>query len=520
MIFELTTLSILLALLGAAIFTYKTKPNLPPSPFALPIIGHLHLLGPLIHHSFHQLSSQYGPLIHLRLGSVPCVVASTPELAKQLLKTNELKFTARKHSIAIDYLTYNNSSFAFAPYGPYWKFVKKMCMGELLGNRTLNNFVPIRTEEYHMFLGLLAKKSETNEAVNMTEELIKMVNNIISRMMLGLRFSGTEGQTAEARTVIREVTQIFGEFNVSDFVWFCKNLDLQGFGKRMREIHRRYDALLEKIIKDKEETRNNNEKENSCDNVKDFLDMFLDAAEDKDSEIKLTRSHIKAMILDFFTAATDTTAITLEWALAELINHPNVFNKAREEIENVIGNSRLVNESDCPNLPYIQAIIKETFRLHPPIPMIARKSTEKCNIDKYVIPSQTLLFVNMWAIGRDPEIWKNPLDFMPERFLSFDHGDPLGLVDVKGQHFQLLPFGTGRRGCPGISLALQELPAVLASLIQCFDWKVVTSVGKEMNGRACVVDMTERPGLTAPRANDLICVPTARFGPVKSLVKE
>ncbi|XVF73983.1 hypothetical protein PTKIN_Ptkin13bG0025300 [Pterospermum kingtungense] len=236
------------------------------------------------------------------------------------------------------------------------------------------------------------------------------------------------------------------------------------------------------------------------DEIKDFLDMILDILEDDQSEIQLTRNHVKALIL-----LPHTTAIALEWALAELINHPEVLMNAQKEIDKVVVKSRLVQESDSPRLQYIQAIIKETFRLHPPIPMISRKSIQDCKVNGYTIPSQSLLFVNIWAIGRDPRVWKDPFKFQSERFLKSSEGEAdinSGLIDVKGFHYQLLPFGTGRRGCPGMSLAMQELPTTLAAMIQCFDWNT-----------GGVVGMTERPGLTAPRAHDLKCVPVARFTP-------
>uniref|UniRef100_A0A2P2MXW9 Uncharacterized protein n=1 Tax=Rhizophora mucronata TaxID=61149 RepID=A0A2P2MXW9_RHIMU len=162
--------------------------KLPPGPTALPIIGHLHLLGPLIHQSFKDLSSRYGPLIHVRLGSLSCVVASTPELAKDLLRAHDLTFSARNSSLAINRLTYN-SSFAFAPYGPYWKYVKKLNTIELLSNRMLGKLLPVRTLELHHFPGVLYNKSKLGQSVNLTQELLKLSNNIISQMMLGIRSS-------------------------------------------------------------------------------------------------------------------------------------------------------------------------------------------------------------------------------------------------------------------------------------------------------------------------------------------
>ncbi|XP_015874250.2 licodione synthase [Ziziphus jujuba] len=520
MVVELLTLFLLVALLLRFILLQPNNDDLPPTPFALPIIGHFHLLGPLIHRSLHNLSLRYGPLFSFRLGSVPCIVVSTPDLAKQFLKTNELSFISHAYSIAISRLTYD-SSLAFAPYGPYWKFIKKLTMNELLGSRPINNFLSLRARENRRLLIYLAKKSELGEAVNLTEELPKLSNSIIAHMILGTRCSSMEGRVEEARTVIRDVTKIFGEFNLSDYIWFCRRLDLQGFGKRIEDIHKRFDTLLEKIIAEREEFRKKKKEDadqETCNDqeeeeVKDFLDILLDITEDDNAEITLTRLHIKALVMDFFTAGTDTTGISTEWALAEIINHPKVLEKAREEIDRVVGKKRIVGESDGPNLPYMHAIIKETLRLHPPVPLVTRRCVEACKIEKYMIPKNTMLFVNAWAIGRDAKYWENPLEFCPERFLENRDGEKTSQkIDVKGQHFQVLPFGSGRRICPGMNLALQMLPGLLAGMVQCFDWKVVGGkTNDDDDDHHQVLKMDERPGMTAPRAHDLVCVPVARF---------
>lgn len=180
-----------------------------------------------------------------------------------------------------------------------------------------------------------------------------------------------------------------------------------------------------------------------------------------------------------------------------------MLKKAQEEVERVTRNERLVCEADSSNLPYIHAIIKETMRLHPPIPLIMRKGIEDCFVDGKMIPKGSMVCVNIWAMGRDQEIWENPLEFRPERFLESD-------IDMKGHHFELLPFGSGRRGCPGMSLAMRELPTVIGALVQCFEWKMIDSESKILGYRK-KIDMDERPGLTAPRANDLICIPVARL---------
>jgi len=195
-------------------------------------------------------------------------------------------------------------------------------------------------------------------------------------------------------------------------------------------------------------------------------------------------------------AGTDTSAITMEWALAELIRNPNVMERAREEIDSVTGNnSRVIAESDIVNLPYMRSIVKETLRLHPTTPMIGRESSEKMKVCGYEIGEKTWLLVNLWAMGRDPKVWEEALEFRPERFMGEEKG-----FDVRGQNYELMPFGTGRRVCPGASLALQVVTSNLAAMVQCFDWKVEGSVGME-----------EKPSMTLPRAHPLLCVPVPRF---------
>ncbi|KAF4392444.1 hypothetical protein G4B88_005403 [Cannabis sativa] len=536
MIVEYLALFVVIFLIVRPILNKIFRTNkLPPSPIGLPIIGHFHLLGPIIHRSFKQFTDRYGPIISLRLGSIPCIVISSPELARDFLKTNEQYFCEHNASIAVNRLTYA-SSVAFAPYGPYFKFIKKLTINELLGTRPVNSFAALRTKERNRFLQLLREKSQRGETVNLTDELPKLSNNIVSQMILGTSNDGDYAD--EARIVIKEVTKVFGEFNLSDFVWFLKNVDLQGIGKRIEATFKKYDTLLEKIISEREELRrkrkkmvsslDNNDIDQNYENgvlnnnnnnveVKDFLDILLDNLEDHKEDIKLSRVHIKAIIVDYFTAGTDTTAITTEWALAELINNPKVLGKARQEIDRVVGKTRLVSESDSPNLPYIQAIIKETLRLHPPLPLLERKCVKQCQIGEYIIPENAMLFVNNWAMARDPKTWESPMDFRPERFLVESNeggGLKMGPIDVKGNNFQLLPFGAGRRMCPGVNLATQMLPALLANIIQCFDLTVPDSQGgdpRAVNDLG-VLNMEEAPGFTGPRLHELICLPVPRLG--------
>ncbi|KAK1281984.1 Cytochrome P450 93A1 [Acorus calamus] len=448
---------------------------LPPGPWALPILGHLHLLGPIPHQSLHRLSARHGPLFSLRLGSVPCVVASSPSTARQLLKNHDLTFSSRPVSSAVQHLSYGGDDFSFAPHGPYWKFIKKFCMSDLLGPRTLDAHRPLRRDELLRFLRSLSSEVDVGRALK------TMTNNVVTRMLMGRRCSETEEETEE----------ILGLFDLGDYVWFLKGWDLHGFKKRLDEVHRKFDGLMEGILKEKEETDGRDAAE------KDLLDLLLDIAKDGEAEIRLSRENIKAFALDIFAAGTDTSAVTIQWALAELINHPDIMRAAQEEILSVVGRARLVDETDVPGLPYIQAIVKETLRLHTTAPMTVRVSSEDCHVDGYHIPAGTQAFINIWAIHRDPTYWPDPLEFRPERFVG-------SAVDVKGQQFELLPFGSGRRGCPGMSLAMHVVQTTLAAMVQCFEWRVVGQEGK--------VDMTEGPGLTLQMARPLVCTPVWRPG--------
>ncbi|CAI0386884.1 unnamed protein product, partial [Linum tenue] len=432
------------------------------------------------------------------------VVASSPETAREFLKTHDSVFSDRPVPAAVDYLTYGSADFFFAPYGPYWKFMKKLCVSELLGGRILDRMLPLRRDEIGRSLQRTRNRAEAGEPMDVGGELIRVANNVISVMAMGERCSGGADEADWVRKLVAETAELTGKFNLSDYVWFCKRLDLQGFGKRLEDLRERFDSMMERIIEEHVEARMNKKKKTTV--VKDLLDVLLDIKEDQDSEIKLTRENIKAFIWDIFAAGTESSAITTEWAMAELINHPEILNRARKEIDSVVGKSRLVQESDIPNLPYLQAIVKETMRLHPAAPLIMRESSRDCEIQGYKIPARTRLFVNVWAIGRDPNHWDEPLEFEPERFMD-------GKMDARGQHFEFLPFGSGRRVCPGTTLALHMVHANLAAMIQCFEWKVHGSTKSDGN----IVDMEEGVGLTIPRAHPLICVPVARLHPFPTI---
>ncbi|RZS18816.1 hypothetical protein BHM03_00051140 [Ensete ventricosum] len=201
-----------------------------------------------------------------------------------------------------------------------------------------------------------------------------------------------------------------------------------------------------------------------------------------------------------FVAGTDTTSATMEWVMTELARHPRVMKKAQEEVRSIVGGKKEVADGDVDQLHYTKAVIKETFRLHPPVPLLVpRESVEPCVIDGYHIPAKTRILVNTYAIGRDPQVWEDPLEFYPERFENSD-------VDIKGQSFELLPFGGGRRGCPGYPFALATLQITLSSLLYHFDWELPPGVGADE------VNVDEIFGLATRKKEPLVLVARERAG--------
>ncbi|KAK2400656.1 cytochrome P450 93A3 [Trifolium repens] len=247
-----------------AILTRKKNKNhlTPPSPPSLPIIGHFHLISELPHQSFHKLSTQYGSIMQLYLGSKLCVVLTCPEIIKEFLKTKETYFSNRFRGAAVHYLSYGSKGFLFAPYGNYWKFMKKKCMSELLGGKTIDQFCPLRQQETLRFLRVLQKKGEAGEAIDVGGELLTLTNRIITRMTMSKTFYENDSDEEDIRKMVQDSVELAGKFNVSDFIWFFKNWDLQGMNKRLLGIMDRFDTMMERVIKEHQEERKKR-KENS-----------------------------------------------------------------------------------------------------------------------------------------------------------------------------------------------------------------------------------------------------------------
>ncbi|XP_052191572.1 trimethyltridecatetraene synthase-like [Diospyros lotus] len=513
---ELTSWSVLalaaivaVTLLRRVIPVPRHKPKQPPGPKPWPIIGNLNLVGSIPHQSFHLLSEKYGPIMQLKFGSCPVVVASSPEMAKEFLKTHGQAFASRPALAAGKYTSYNFSDLLWAPYGPYWRQARRIYLNELFSPKRLDSYQYIRVEEQRALVSRLRGLSGTT--VVMREHLTRFTLTSTSRMTLGDKYfsesSTGEGghrgvKLAELQGMLDEWFVLGGVFNIGDWIPWLSFLDLQGYVKRMKALYRKLDRFHDHVIDDHKEKATRRAAAGDKDSMpKDIVDVLLHLADDPALEIKLTTDCIKGLIQDPIAGGTDTSAVTVEWAISELMKHPLIRVKAVEELDGVVGRGRWVEEEDIPQLPYLNAIVKETMRLHPVATLLApHLSIEDCSVAGYDIAKGTTLFVNVWSIGRDPRCWDEPLLFRPERFLGEKNQ-----IDVKGHHFELLPFGSGQRMCPAYRLGMKMIQSTLANLLHGFDCRLPGGVKPEE------VDMEEEYGLTTHRKIPIAVAMEPRF---------
>ncbi|KAI9088109.1 hypothetical protein K1719_030086 [Acacia pycnantha] len=465
----------------------------PPGPPAWPVIGNLHLLGTLPHRSLHSLSKRYGPIMSLRLGQVPAVVVSSPEAAELFLKTHDVVFASRPKTQVSEFVSYGSKGMAFSEYGPYWRNVRKLCTLQLLSSSKVDKFGPIRREELVEAVESIKKSAAAREVVDVSENVGKVIEDMIYRMILGRK----RDDRFDVKRIVQETLSLAGAFNFGDFLPFLRPFDIQGIRKRLVKNSKEVDEMLETFIEENEEAQAVLQKKEH----KDIVDILLsclqaDSHHDEHNTVK-DRTNIKALLLDLLSGAIDTSVTVTLWVFSELLKNPRVMKKLQHELENIVGKTRLVDEVDLPRLTYLDMVIKETLRLHPAAPfLLPRVSTEDITVNGYHIRNKSRVIVNVWAIGRDPKIWSDNVEaFYPERFVNSN-------VDLRGKDFQLIPFGSGRRGCPGMQLGLIAVKLVTAQLMHCFNWELPHGISPDE------LDMAENYGLLMARANHLLALPS------------
>jgi len=494
----LTTALIFVVLVAVwGFFSRRSKAGLPPGPFPLPIIGNLHMLGELPHRAMAALSMKYGPLMSLRLGPALAIVVSSPEIAREFLKTHDQLFANKPPSAATKHLSYNFADIAFTPYSPYWRHMRKLCALELLSSKPLDYFRFIREEEASAMIRSIIN-SDDSVPLSIKQTVSCLSTAIICRMAFSRKYSDQELRAFNS--MIRESFLLLGSFNIGDYIPYLDWMDLQGLNRRMKKLHKTHDYLLEKIIE--EHVARNDPKM-----THDLVDVLLAASAEKDGEFQVSRDSIKGVLFDMLLGGSDTAPTAIEWAMSEALRNPPVMKKLQGELERVVGLGRMVCESDLPRLVYLQAVVKETLRLYPSGPFLTRHlSAASCNVFGYEIPHDTVVLVNDWAIGRDPKSWEDAENFIPERFMERVGSE----VDANGdQNFACLLFGGGRRRCPGQQLGTLIVEFGLAQLLHCFNWRLPLD---DINGQNQELDMTERfNGVTMGKARELWAIPTPRL---------
>uniref|UniRef100_A0A1J3G3L7 Cytochrome P450 71B2 n=2 Tax=Noccaea caerulescens TaxID=107243 RepID=A0A1J3G3L7_NOCCA len=465
----------------------NSKWNLPPGPSSLPIIGNLHLFAGLPHRCFHHLSIKYGPVVLLRLGFVPMVVISSSEAAEEVVKSHDLGCCSRPKTFGTGKLSYGFKDISFSEYGEYWREMRKLAVIELFSLKKVQSFKNIREEEVGFMVKKVSESALKQSSVDLSKTFFSLTASIICRVALGQNFneSGFVIEKERIEELVSEALLALGSFTCSDLFpgGLGRFLDwLFGGHKRINKVFEEFDAFYQKVIDDHLAGKK------TVDSPADIVALLLGimAKQGKKDYFKLSVDNIKAVLMDIFLAGVDTGAITMIWAMTELARNPRVMKKAQEEIRTTLGHKQeKIDEEDIDKVEYLKLIIKETFRLHPPVPLLLpRETMSHVKIQGYDIPPKTQIHLNVWTIGRDPNLWTDPESFVPERFSN-------SCVDFRGQHFELLPFGSGRRICPGMSMAIPTVELGLLNLLYFFDWRLPKGT---MSGED--IDMEEAGNLT------------------------
>ncbi|KAI3433980.1 uncharacterized protein J3R85_006958 [Psidium guajava] len=475
--------------------------RLPPGPPGWPIFGNMFNLGTMPHRTIAGLREKHGPLIWLRLGSIDTMVILSGRVSTEFFKNQDLNFAERTITDLMRCQDYHEGSVALAPYGAYWRMLRRLLTADMLAARRLNEMAPIRRKCVDNMLTWIgeaasADKVRLGEGIHLARFIFIMTFNLLGNLMLSQDLFDPDSNVGlEFFQAMAGLMEWTGHANIVDLFPWLRWLDPQGLRRKMDRDMGNAIRIASGFVRERIEEK----KIGRDDDRRDFLDVLLKfEGNGKDEPAKFSEKQINTFILEIFLAGAETTSSTIEWAMTELLLNPESMVKVTSELSRVVGSDQKVQETDIDQLPYLQAVVKETFRLHPPIPfLVPRRAMRDTVFMGYNIPKNTQVFVNTWAIGRDPDVWEDPTAFKPERFIG-------SKLDYKGQHFEFIPFGAGRRMCAGVPLAHRVLHLAFGSLLHEFDW--------EFDGRRDpkTIDMRDRLGVTMRKYVPLLAVPKKR----------
>ncbi|XP_031741123.1 probable (S)-N-methylcoclaurine 3'-hydroxylase isozyme 2 [Cucumis sativus] len=461
------------------------KLPLPPGPNPWPILGNLPQIGQNAHISITQFANIYGPLISLKLGAQRLVVASSPATATAVLKTHD-RFLSNRYILQMtpDRALYNQHSLVFSPEcGDHWKNLRSICKANLFTAKAIESQAILREKKMKELVEFL--ESKQGSVVKIKDFVFTSVFNTLSNLIfsmdlldfVGDGFNGIKGS-------FKKMMDLGLTPNLADFYPLLRRFDLQGLRKKAAIYMNEVDSLWGILIKERREIHCQQGSASS-----DFLDVLIQSG--------FSDQQINYLINELLSAGTDTTTTTVEWAMSEILKDKGILNKVRQEIKKVTKESP-IDESNISKLQYLWSCVKETLRLHPPAPfLLPRLAPMDCEVMGYSIPKDSMIFVNVWGIGRDPSIWEDSQTFNPERF---DVGCGNN-VDFKGYDYRYLPFGGGRRICPGLPMAIVQVPLILATLLHNFEWSLPN--GEDLSK----LDLNGRLGVTLQKYEALELIP-------------
>ncbi|XP_065856393.1 iridoid oxidase-like [Euphorbia lathyris] len=477
----------------------------PPGPPGWPFIGNIFDMGSNPHQSLYKLRFKYGDLLWLKLGWTNTLVIQTAKAAEQLFKNHDASLCDRKVPDAWTSHNFTKGSIYMGRYGSNWRNLRRLVTLGLTTNKQIQETVSLRQKCIDDMIRFIQEDSvaaqcrgESGEVV-FSKYVFVMAFNLMGNLVLSRDLINSQSEEGnEFFHAMDKVMELGVKPNFADFFPFLKRLDPQRIKKNMDKHLGRTLSIIEKFVMERIEDRKLMKKRDN----KDLLDTFLEYNESGNSgkgHETISTHNLIIIIAEMFFGGTETTSGTIEWVLTELFRNPESMSRVKEELNRVVGLQRKVEESDIDHLPYLQAVIKESMRLHPVVPLLVpRNVLEDTNFMGYVLHKDTQVHVNVWAIGRDPEAWDDPLSFKPERFLGSN-------IQYRGQNFELLPFGSGRRICVGYPLAHQITHLTIASLLHCFDWEI------ESKSIAEAMDINERLGLTVRKLIPLKAIPKKKI---------
>ncbi|PWZ53946.1 Ent-cassadiene C2-hydroxylase [Zea mays] len=429
------------------------------------------------------MSGTYGPLMMLRFGAVPTLVVSSAEAAREVMRTHDLAFCDRSLTVTFDTISCGGKDLIFSPYNAHWRELRKLCMLELFSQRRVLTFRGIREQEVAHLLRSVSGESADGRPVNLSEGICRMINDIAARTVVGNRCKYRDEYMRE----LDEVVRLAGGFNLADLYPSSRLVRrFSAAARDARRCQRNMYRIIQSIIEEREAMPTPERDE------EDLLAVLLRLQKEGGLQFALTNEIVSAVIFDIFSAGSETSSTVLIWTMSELVKHPRVMRKAQSEVREAFkGQDKKVTEGDLGKLEYLRLVVKEALRLHAPVPLLLpRECREPCRVLGYDVPKGTKVFVNAWAIARDGRLWRDGEEFRPERFQGSG-------VDFRGNDMEFIPFGAGRRICPGITLGLANLELALASLLYHFDWDLPGGARLEE------LDMAEAFGITLRRKSAL-----------------